>query len=100
MKLYADNCMVCHGASDGEASNIAAGLYQRAPQFGKHGEDDPEGETYWKIDHGIRLTGMPSFGKSLTQTQIWQVATFLKHMDSLPPKSQTAWKKLPSQRHS
>jgi len=98
MKLYADNCMVCHGASDGEASDIAAGLYQRAPQFGKHGvEDDPEGETYWKIDHGIRLTGMPSFGKSLTETQIWQLATFLKHMDSLPPKAQTAWKKLPSQ---
>src|SRR5271166_4679328 len=97
-KLYGDNCMVCHGASDGQASNIAAGLYQHAPQLGKHGvEDDPEGETYWKIDHGIRLTGMPAFGKSLTETQIWRLATFLKHMDSLPPQAQAAWKRLPTQ---
>jgi thiosulfate dehydrogenase len=98
VKLYAANCMVCHGASDGQASNVAAGLYQHAPQLGKHGvEDDPEGATYWIIAHGIRLTGMPSFGKSLTDTQLWQLATFLKHMDSLPPKAQAAWKKLPSQ---
>jgi thiosulfate dehydrogenase len=98
IKLYADNCMVCHGASDGQASNVAAGLYQHAPQLGRRGvEDDPEGQTYWKIEHGIRLTGMPSFGKSLTQTQIWQLAMFLKHMDALPPKAQAAWSKLPSQ---
>jgi thiosulfate dehydrogenase len=98
VKLYSDNCMVCHGASDGLASNVAAGLYQHAPQLGRHGvEDDPEGETYWKIEHGIRLTGMPAFGKSLTETQLWQLATLLKHMDSLPPKAQAAWSKLPSQ---
>jgi thiosulfate dehydrogenase len=98
MKLYADNCMVCHGASDGQASNVAAGLYQHAPQLGKHGvEDDPEGETYWKIAHGIRLTGMPSFENSLTQTQIWQLVIFLKHMDALPPQTRAAWRKLPSQ---
>jgi thiosulfate dehydrogenase len=101
VKLYADNCMICHGASDGQASNVAAGLYQHAPQLAKHGvEDDPEGATYWTINHGIRLTGMPSFGKSLTDDQIWQLATLLKHMDSLPPKAQAAWKKLPSQASS
>ena len=98
VKLYAENCMVCHGASDGAASNVATGLYQHAPQLAKHGvEDDPEGETYWKIDHGVRLTGMPSFGKSLTKDQIWQLAMFLKHMDSLPPGAEAAWQKLPSQ---
>lgn len=97
IKLYADNCMVCHGASDGQASNVASGLYQRPPQFGKHGvEDDPEGETYWKIDHGIRFTGMPSFGNALTDAQIWQLAMFLKHMDALPPAPNADWKKLSS----
>jgi len=33
IKLYADNCLVRHGASDGEASNTAQGLYQKAPQL-------------------------------------------------------------------
>jgi thiosulfate dehydrogenase len=98
MKLYSQNCMVCHGASDGKPSNIAVGLYQHAPELGWHGvEDDPEGETYWKVAHGIRLTGMPSFDHTLSETQIWQLATFLKHMDSLPPVVAKAWKKLPSQ---
>jgi mono/diheme cytochrome c family protein len=98
LKLYGSNCMVCPGAADGKASNVAMGLYQGAPQLGRHGvEDDPEGETYWKIAHGIRLTGMPSFDKTLTQTQLWQLATFLKHMDALPPEVSAEWKKTPSQ---
>jgi mono/diheme cytochrome c family protein len=98
IKVYAQNCMVCHGASDGQASNIALGLYQHAPQLAKHGvEDDSEGETYWKVHHGIRLTGMPGFSQTLTDTQQWQVTLFLKHMDALSPAVEKAWKALPSQ---
>ena len=98
LKLYAANCMVCHGASDGKPSNIAQGLYQHPPQLGDHGvEDDPEGETLWKVQHGIRFTGMPAFGGKLTDVQLWQLAMFLKHMDSLPPAVAAEWKKQPSQ---
>ncbi len=97
IRLYAEHCAVCHGASDGEASSIARGLYQHAPQLAKHGvEDDPEGETYWKVDHGIRFTGMPSFGRSLSARQIWQVVVFLKHMDSLPAGPAAVWKAVPT----
>src|ERR1039457_2771766 len=31
IKLYAVNCAVCHGTSDGNPSNIALGLFQHAP---------------------------------------------------------------------
>jgi thiosulfate dehydrogenase len=97
IKLYAQNCAVCHGAADAARSNIAFGLYQHPPQLAKDGvEDDPEGVTYWKIYHGIRLTGMPAFGKTFNETQIWQVALFLKHMDALPAASQRAWKSVKS----
>ena len=63
--LFAQNCAVCHGSAKGtEASSpIAKGLYQKPPQLATDGvEDDPEGVSFWKIKHGIRLTGMPSFG--------------------------------------
>ena len=63
LRLYARNCAVCHGSAKGNAaaSPIAKGLYQKPPQFASHGvERDPEGESFWKIKHGIRLTGMPS----------------------------------------
>jgi thiosulfate dehydrogenase len=79
-KLYMANCSVCHGSGVGTASNVARGLYIAAPQFARHGvDDDPTGETYWKIEHGIRFTGMPAFGATLSEEQIWQIAYFLKN---------------------
>ncbi|HEY0798744.1 MAG TPA: cytochrome c [Candidatus Baltobacteraceae bacterium] len=92
MHLYKENCAACHGGADGTPSNIAQGLYQRPPQLGKHGvEDDSAGETYWKVEHGIRLTGMPAFSKTLTDTQMWQITLFLQKMDNLPPAVRAAW---------
>lgn len=95
--LFAQNCAICHGTAKGtaDASPIARGLYQKPPQMASEGvEDDPEGVTYWKIKHGIRLTGMPSFADSLTDQQIWTIALFLKHMDKLPPAAQQAWEQV------
>ena len=95
LKLYGANCAVCHGVADGVPSTIAYGLYQHAPQLGKDGvEDDPAGVTYWKVAHGIRLTGMPSFDGTFSEDQTWAVTLFLQHMDKLPPAVDRAWKAL------
>ena len=97
VRLFARNCAVCHGSAQGTpaASPIAKGLYQKPPQLASDGvEDDPEGVTYWKVKHGIRLTGMPSFGSTLTDQEIWTLALFLKHMDKLPPPVQQAWQQV------
>jgi mono/diheme cytochrome c family protein len=97
--LFAQNCAVCHGSAKGAASSspIAKGLYQKPPQLATDGvEDDPEGDSFWKIKHGIRLTGMPSFGDSLSDRQIWTLALFLKHMDKLPPAVQQTWQQVQS----
>jgi thiosulfate dehydrogenase len=92
-KGYMANCAVCHGSAGSDESNIAKGLYVKAPQFPKHGvADDPAGDTYWKIEHGIRFTGMPAFKGNLTEEQIWQISYFLKHgTDNLPPKADAVW---------
>ena len=97
INLYAQHCAICHGTADGtaSASAVAKGLYPTPPQLATDGvEDDPEGVSFWKIKHGIRWTGMPSWGASLTDQQIWTVALFLKHMDKLPPTAQDAWEKV------
>jgi thiosulfate dehydrogenase len=97
-KLYGANCAICHGASDAKESNVAKGLYIKAPQLAKDGvEDDPVGQTYFKIAHGYRMTPMPAFSKSLDDTQLWQLALFLKNMDKLPPSAEAEFKKIPSQ---
>ena len=90
--LYITHCQACHGGPDGAASVIAKGLTPDAPQLAKHGvEDDPEATTYWKIKHGIRFTGMPAFGRTLSEKEIWQMTLFLKRMDSLKPGAREAW---------
>jgi mono/diheme cytochrome c family protein len=92
IRLYKQNCAVCHGGADARSSNIANGLYQKPPQFAKHGvEDDLAGQTYWKIAHGIRLTGMPAFSKTLSDTQLWGITAFLQRMDRLSPVAQVVW---------
>lgn len=97
-KLYGQHCAVCHGASDAKESAIAKGLYIKAPQLAKDGvEDDPAGMTFYKIEHGYRLTPMPAFSKTLSETQVWQLALFLKQMDKLPPEAEAEFKKIPSQ---
>ncbi len=87
-RVYRENCLVCHGAP-GEArpSAVAAGMFPRPPRLmppHKGVTDDPVGETYWKVKNGIRLTGMPGFGGSLTETELWQVSELLLHANELP----------------
>ena len=94
VRLFGENCAICHGSAKGAnlPSPIAKGEYPRPPQLATDGvEDDPEGYSFWKIKHGIRLTGMPSFGYTLKDEQIWTLALFLKHMDKLPPEVQKTW---------
>jgi mono/diheme cytochrome c family protein len=98
VRLYGAHCAVCHGTSagNGRASAIARGEYPAPPQLATDGvEDDPAGWTFWKIKHGIRLTGMPSWKDDLDDRQIWTLALFLGHMDKLPPAAEAAWKQLP-----
>jgi mono/diheme cytochrome c family protein len=94
ISLYGQHCAICHGTAAGasSASPVAKGLYPAPPQLAEDGvEDDPEGVSYWKIKHGIRLTGMPAWGSALSDRQIWSLALFLKHMDKLPPDAQQTW---------
>ena len=94
IQLYGQHCAICHGTADGDASAspVAKGEYPKPPQLGTPGvEDDQEGATYWKIDHGIRWTGMPAWGSTLSEQQMWTLALFLKHMDKLSPAAQQAW---------
>jgi mono/diheme cytochrome c family protein len=47
--------------------------------------DDEPGETYWRVAHGIRLTGMPAYKDTLSDTEIWQVSLLLKNADKELP---------------
>lgn len=84
-QIYVQNCAVCHGLPNQPPTVIAKGEFPRPPQLW-HGHgvtDDPPGETYWKVANGIRLSGMPAYNKSLSETQIWQVSLLLANADKI-----------------
>ena len=45
--------------------------------------DDPEGVTFWKVSHGIRLSGMPGFAGTLSEMQRWQVTMLAPQANQL-----------------
>jgi thiosulfate dehydrogenase len=97
VELYGQHCALCHGTAKGSASAspVAKGEYPQPPQFATDGvQDDPEGFSFWKVKHGIRLTGMPAWKDTLSDQQIWTLALFLKHMDKLPALPEQAWQKI------
>ena len=86
VQIYRQNCAVCHGLTGQQETEIAHGMFPYPPQLFKgHGvTDDPAGETYWKAANGIRLTGMPGFKGSLSETELWEVSVMLADADKLP----------------
>jgi thiosulfate dehydrogenase len=85
-KIYREHCAVCHGMPGQHETATATGMYPRPPKLleGKGVTDDEPGESYWKVAHGIRLTGMPGFGKSLSEMEMWQVSFLVAQADKLP----------------
>jgi thiosulfate dehydrogenase len=94
-KIYrTGDCVGCHGMPPPNDSPVRI-LYPPAPQLLTPDgmvNDDPVGESYWKVKNGIRLTGMPSYKDSLTDEQIWQVAALVASADKLTPEAIDALK--------
>ena len=90
-KVYTEHCAVCHGLPGEPKTAIADGMFPKPPQL-FHGigvTDDEPWETYWKVNSGIRMTGMPGFGDRLSETQMWQVSVLLKNADKISPAVKT-----------
>jgi thiosulfate dehydrogenase len=96
-KVYKENCAVCHGLPGEPKSLIAQGMYPVPPQL-FHGvgvTDDDAWESYWKVENGIRMTGMPGFKDRLTEPQIWQVSVLVKNADKMPTSVRNALASVP-----
>jgi len=83
-RSYREMCAVCHtppGASD---SPITQGLNPTPPDLTiqpDHAMSDAE--LFWVIKNGIRMTGMPAWGPSHDDAEIWDIVAFLKALPSI-----------------
>jgi thiosulfate dehydrogenase len=84
--LYRAHCSLCHGVIDNPKTATAKGMYPSPPELfkGTGVTDDEAGETYWKVTHGIRLTGMPAYRNSLSDHDIWSISQLLAGANKLP----------------
>jgi hypothetical protein len=86
---YDGMCIDCHGAPGVDRSEFGQGLYPGGPLLYKKSEDADEdaltpSELFWVVKHGIKMTGMPAFGKTHDDEKIWEIVAFL---DTLPALS-------------
>ena len=86
LKIYRESCAVCHGLRGDRETPIARGMFPKPPQFFEHPAKGggAVGQTFWVVKNGIRLTGMPGFGPSMSDEQIWQVSLMVEQRDQLP----------------
>jgi thiosulfate dehydrogenase len=84
-KIYKEQCAVCHGLPGEPKSAVSAGMFPKPPELfhGTGVTDDEAWETYWKVENGIRMTGMPGFKDRLSESQIWQVTVLVKNADKI-----------------
>jgi thiosulfate dehydrogenase len=87
-RLYRDKCADCHGRPDNPVSDYGESFYPPAPQFMSARPRLPENQDFYIIKYGVRLTAMPAWGNIMADSEMWQVVTFLSHLDNLPPAVQ------------
>jgi len=79
---YQEMCVTCHGAPGIEPSEVGQGLEPPAPKLPT---DRPAAETYWVVKNGIRMTGMPAFGKTHDDHKIWAIVAFVERLRGMTP---------------
>jgi mono/diheme cytochrome c family protein len=76
-RLYDSTCIYCHGAPGRPLSSIGQGILPLAPALlDLHRRNNPR-MMFWVIKNGVKMTGMPSFGKTQSDQAMWQLAAFL-----------------------
>lgn len=85
---FADHCATCH-ANDGSGnSEIGRALYPKAPDMRlPRTQQLSDGEIFYFIENGIRLTGMPAWGTGTPEGEraSWQLVNFIRRLSKLTP---------------
>ena len=89
-KIYANECIYCHGAPGEERTALAKGLNPRAPLLLAARRQNIPNETFWVMKNGVRMSAMPAWGGSYNDAQIWSVAAFLHQKHGISAADYTA----------
>jgi mono/diheme cytochrome c family protein len=87
---YDAMCTGCHLKPGVERTEQSDGLYPAPPDLARNRINDPAA-AFWVIKHGVKMSGMPAWGKSMEDEHVWAMVAFLRQ---LPDMSQDRYVEL------
>jgi mono/diheme cytochrome c family protein len=94
----ARGCANCHGAPGVTWQKFSEGLNPDPPDLAKEIVPNREpGQLFWVVKNGIKMTGMPSFGKTADRqdgaddTELWSIVAFLRKLPTVSEADFKAW---------
>ncbi|MBN9617140.1 MAG: c-type cytochrome [Acidobacteriales bacterium] len=95
MAHFADHCAVCHGNNGSGNTMFGNGMYPKPPDLRfSRTQDLTDGEIFYIIENGIRMSGMPAFGGADTADQSWKLVYFIRHLPRLTPAEEAQMESL------
>ena len=86
MSHYADHCAACHANDGSGETDIGLGLYPKPPDMRLPATQSlTDGELFYIIENGVRLTGMPAWGTGRPEEaeETWHLVHFIRHLPDL-----------------
>ena len=82
---WADHCATCHANNGSGDTEMGRNMYPRAPDMRQPGTQNlTDGELFFVIENGVRLTGMPGWGGSKTSAEdSWKLVRFIRHLPQI-----------------
>jgi mono/diheme cytochrome c family protein len=80
---YRAMCATCHGGPGEEPSVIGLGLNPLPPDLSEAATYMSDSDLFWVIDNGIKMTGMPAFGATHSDQDLWAIVAFLKQLPEM-----------------
>lgn len=89
---YDQMCGGCHGAPGVEPNVVGQGLNPAPPNLQKGPEltGAQAAAAFWVVKHGIRMTGMPAFGKTHSDEQLWEIIAFVERSRTMTSREYNA----------
>jgi mono/diheme cytochrome c family protein len=96
MEHWADHCATCHANNGSGDTMFGKTLYPRPPDMRQHGTQSmSDGELYYTIQNGVRLSGMPAFGNpGDNDLDSWKLVALIRHLPSLSQSEQLGMEKM------
>jgi mono/diheme cytochrome c family protein len=76
-------CAICHGAPGRERGALGRGLNPLPPELDHAATDMTPAELFWVTRNGIRFTGMPAWGPTHSDQQLWSLVAFMVELPNL-----------------